>query len=89
MIVDVYGTITDSGALSGAAADLLARLVEDHTATAAEVGDLATEAGGEPYECANSWYMERIVPQIFERIDRRRGHGHRAHRRRGAATCSP
>ena len=67
-IVDVYGTITDSGALTGAAADLLTRLVEDHTATATEVGDLAASAGGEPYDCANSWYLSRVVPQIFERI---------------------
>ena len=68
-IVDVYGTITDSGALTGTDADLLARLIENHTAAAAEVGELVTEAGGEPYDCANSWYMERVVPQIFEHID--------------------
>ena len=53
-IVDVYGTITDSGALTGAGADLLARLVE---------------AGGEPYDCVNTWYMERIIPLIFQNID--------------------
>jgi hypothetical protein len=68
-IVDVYGTITDSGALTGASADLLARLIEDHTAAAGQAGDLVIQAGGEPYECTNSWYMERIVPQIFENID--------------------
>ena len=68
-IVDVYGTILDSGALSGSAAALVTRLVEEHDAAAAAVGDLVTEAGGEPYECANTWYMERIVPQIWEHID--------------------
>jgi hypothetical protein len=68
-IIDVYGTITDSGALTGSDADLLARLVENHTVAAEEVGGLVVESGGEPYECANSWYMERVVPQIFEHID--------------------
>ena len=68
-ILDVYGTITDSGELTGTAADLLARLIEEHEAEAAVVGDLVTEAGGEPYECTNSWYMERVVPQIWQHID--------------------
>ena len=68
-IVDVYGTITDSGALTGASADLLARLVDAHTEAADQVGELVIQAGGEPYDCVNGWYMERIIPQIFENID--------------------
>jgi len=68
-IVDVYGTISDSGALEGASADLLTRLIDNHTAAAAKAGDLVTQAGGEPYDCVNTWYMERIVPQIFENIE--------------------
>ncbi len=68
-IVDVYGTITDSGALTGASADLLARLVEAHTEAAAQVGELVTQAGGEPYDCVNNWYMERVIPPIFQNID--------------------
>jgi hypothetical protein len=68
-ILDVYATLTDSGAVTGAAATLLARLVDDHTATADEVGKLVTQAGGEPYSCVNGWYMERVIPQIFRNID--------------------
>lgn len=68
-IVDVFGTIADSGALTGAAADLLTRLIEAHNAAADQVGDLVTQAGGEPYDCVNSWYMERVIPPIFENID--------------------
>lgn len=68
-IVEVYGTLLDSGALGGAAADLVARLVDDHTATGAEVGELVSQAGGEPYDCVNSWYMDRVVPPIFETIN--------------------
>lgn len=68
-IVDVYGRITEAGALTGGAAELLARLVDEHTATADEVADLVTEAGGEPYDCTNSWYMERVIPPLFERIE--------------------
>lgn len=68
-IVDVYGRITESGALTGADADLLARLVDEHTATAAQVAELVTEADGEPYDCTNDWYMERIIPPLFARIE--------------------
>ena len=68
-ILDVYGTIRESNALDGDATSLLERLIEDHTATADEVGDLVLQAGGEPYDCVNTWYMERIVPQIFENIE--------------------
>lgn len=68
-ILDVYGTLTEGGALSGAAAALLARLVDDHTAAVDAVGDLVTQAGGEPYPCVNGWYMERVIPQIFRNID--------------------
>jgi hypothetical protein len=67
-IVDVYGTLTDGGALTGADAELLARLLESHTEAAEQVGDLVTEVGGEPYDCANQWYMERIIPPILELI---------------------
>lgn len=68
-IVEVYGTILESGALDGAAAALVTRLVDDHTATSAEVGDLVTQVGGEPYDCVNAWYMDRVVPPILANIN--------------------
>jgi hypothetical protein len=68
-IVDVYGRIAEAGALTGAAGDLLARLIDEHTAAADEVGDLVRDAGGEPYDCTNGWYMERVIPPWFERIE--------------------
>jgi hypothetical protein len=68
-IVDVYRRLAELGALTGAAADLLGRLTDEHRATADEVGRLVADAGGEPYDCTNSWYMDRIVPPLFERIE--------------------
>ena len=37
--------------------------------SAARFSSSASRGGGEPYECTNSWYMERIVPQIWQHID--------------------
>lgn len=68
-IVEVYGTIVESGALSGDGAALVARLVDDHTAAVAAVGELVTQVGGEPYDCVNAWYMERVIPPILENIN--------------------
>jgi hypothetical protein len=67
-IVDVYGTLADGGALTGADDELLTRLTESHEAAADDVGDLVTDAGGEPYDCPNQWYMERVIPPILVRI---------------------
>ena len=68
-ILDVYARIAESGALEGRAADLLDRLVQDHDTTAADVGRLVGRAGGEPYPCANAWYLDRIIPGIYEAIE--------------------
>jgi hypothetical protein len=68
-IVDSYGRISESGALTGDNADLLATLIDEHTATAAQVAELVTEAGGEPYDCTNDWYVQRVIPPLFEQIE--------------------
>lgn len=66
--LDVYRRITELGVLDGAAAALVERLVADHTADSAAMAELTTQTGGEPYECANAWYEERIVGPLFDRI---------------------
>ena len=68
-ILDVYDTIQSYGVLDEQADAMIDRLVEDHTRHAGAMADLTTSAGGEPYECANSWYAERIIPPLFERVD--------------------
>ena len=55
-----------------------------HATHAETLAGLTAEAGGEPYECANAWYIERTVDPIFAADHRRRGAEHRAERRPGA-----
>ena len=61
----MYGTIVDNGALESADQAMVERLIEDHRAAAEATTELTTQAGGEPYECANAWYMERRIEPIF------------------------
>ena len=68
LMLDLYATITESGDLDEEAQALIDRFVEDHTAAAEATAALTVAAGGEPYECANSWYSERVVPEILEAV---------------------
>ena len=68
-LVETYEQIAGFGALDGADAALLERLIEDHRAAVAATAELTTAAGGEPYECANSWYVQRVVTPILELIE--------------------
>ena len=68
-LIDVYGTIIESGALDSADQAMVDRLIDDHRAAAETTSELTREAGGEPYECANAWYMERTIDPIIEAIE--------------------
>jgi hypothetical protein len=68
-ILEVYRMIGERGVLDGAATRLLDALVEEHEDAADEVGRIVRQAGGEPYACANQWYLDRVVPPIFQNID--------------------
>jgi len=68
-IMDVYATITKSGALQPDDQALVDRLIVDHQAAADRLAELTTQFGAEPYECTNAWYMDRVVPPIFENIN--------------------
>jgi hypothetical protein len=67
-LVDTYGQIGELGVLEGDDAALLERLIADHREAVTSTAELTTEAGGEPYECANSWYVERVVSPILAHI---------------------
>lgn len=67
-IVAVYAKLTELGALEADDQAFLDKLSAQHEKTAADVARLTKDAGGEPYECANTWYMERVVPPIFTNI---------------------
>jgi hypothetical protein len=67
-ILDVYARTTETGALDATAQALIDRFAEDHAAHAEVLAGLTEEAGGEPYECANAWYVVRTVDPIFTQI---------------------
>jgi hypothetical protein len=67
-LLEVYGMITDSGALSEAPQAMLDRLITDHQDAVKETVRLTEQAGGEPYECPNAWYMDRVVQPLFDHI---------------------
>ncbi len=68
-IMDVYATITKSGELAQDDQTLVDRLIVEHQAAADRLAELTTDLGAEPYECVNAWYMDRVVPPIFENIN--------------------
>ena len=68
-VVETYEHIAGFGALDGDDGAMLERLIEDHRAAVTATAELTTAAGGEPYECANSWYAERVVTPTLELIE--------------------
>ena len=82
-VLDVYARTTEMGALDATAQALIDRFVEDHTEHAELLAGLTVEAGGEPYECANAWYIDRTVDPIFTQITGSDALKHRAERRSG------
>jgi Ferritin-like domain len=67
-VLDVYSRMTEMGDLDATAQDLVDRFVEDHTEHIEVLTGLTTEAGAEPYECTNAWYIDRTVDPIFTQI---------------------
>jgi hypothetical protein len=66
--VEVYNTAKSLGAFEGSTAELVDRLIADHTATAATMGELTENAGGTAWTDTNPWIMERSITPIFETI---------------------
>jgi rubrerythrin len=67
-VLEVYARTTEMGALDATAQALIDRFAEDHAEHAEALAELTVDAGGQPYECANAWYMERSVTPIFTQI---------------------
>jgi hypothetical protein len=68
LIIDMYARIAATGELPAEDQELLDALTANHERTADELGDLIVGVGAEPYECANAWYEDRVVPAIEERL---------------------
>lgn len=66
--IEVYATAAELGVLDGRALELVERFVADHQRHADITAELTSQAGGEPYECANRWLMERGVVPLLEQI---------------------
>ncbi|MDQ3468364.1 MAG: ferritin-like domain-containing protein [Actinomycetota bacterium] len=66
--IDVYAAAAELGVLDGRALELVERFVADHQRHADITAELTSQAGSEPYECANTWLLERGVAPLLERI---------------------
>jgi hypothetical protein len=67
-ILAVYGELAALDGLDEDTSALLARLTEDHQGAADAFAELTTGAGGEPYECANTWLMDRTLQPAVDHI---------------------
>ncbi len=67
--VAVYETALGiDGAIPAALVPTIERLIENHTALAAEMVELTESVGGEVWDCPNDWFMERLVTPLVEAI---------------------
>jgi hypothetical protein len=67
-IISVYEEIRTSDLLDASDVVLIDRLLEDHGAISAEMGELTVAAGGEAWTCTNPWMMDRLVEPVMEVI---------------------
>ena len=67
--LDVYAAAAETGALSGDDAALVQRFVEDHRRHADAVGAIVVRLGGQPFECANPFLVDRAVTPILGALD--------------------
>lgn len=67
--LDVYAAAIETGGLSGDETALVQRFVEDHQRHADAIGQIVVRLGGEPFECANPFIVERAVMPILGALD--------------------
>jgi hypothetical protein len=65
----LHQAIIDTGALTNDEMPLVERLIADHTAHAELISGLVTGAGGEPFDCANPFLVDRVVNPIVEQFE--------------------
>jgi len=53
----------------------MSRFVDDHTANVDGLAQLTTDGGGEPYDCANDWLMDRAIQPALDNITGRAAAG--------------
>lgn len=67
--VEMHTILVESGALPDEALALAERLIADHQRRADEVGALVSRAGGTPYDCLNTFMMERFVEPLATAVE--------------------
>ena len=67
--IEMHNRLLASGDLPEADARLLERFIEDHQRHADQMGELVTQAGGTPFECANAFLMDRVVDVLTTALD--------------------
>lgn len=67
--LDVYAAAADADALSSDEMALIQRFVDDHKRHADAVGAIVVRLGGQPFECANPFLVDRAVTPILGAID--------------------
>ena len=67
--LDVYAAAAETGALSGDDTELVQRFVEDHQRHAADIGAIVVRLGGQPFECANPFLVDRAVVPILAALE--------------------
>jgi hypothetical protein len=69
-VLDVYAAVAAQGGWeSEDDADLAMRFVEDHQRHADEIGAIVVRLGGQPFECANPFLVDRAVTPILGALD--------------------
>lgn len=67
-IIEAYGVLSGLDGLGDETAAALDRFSADHTAVAETLSGLTVDEGGEPFECANDWMMDRQIQPALDRI---------------------
>jgi hypothetical protein len=67
-ILGVYEALSEIDGLDEDVTALLNRLSDDHNSAADTYAELTSAAGGEPYECPNSWLMRRTLQPVLDHI---------------------
>jgi hypothetical protein len=67
-VIELHTRLLEMGAFGDDAA-VAERFIADHRRHADEIGALVSQAGGTPYECANTFAMSRAVEPVLEAIE--------------------
>ena len=67
-VIELHTSLLDMGAF-GDAAPVAERFIADHQRHADEIGELVTQAGGEPFACANPFFMARSVEPVLAAVE--------------------